>query len=53
LQQLQALGLLKRLKSVYRSDQLDEIETVKQTICTELDQLRGEYSAQQPAGVTS
>jgi V/A-type H+-transporting ATPase subunit A len=44
LQQLESLGQLKRLKSQFRSDELDKIDAVKETICLELDKIRAEYS---------
>ncbi len=47
LQGLSSLGRMKRLKSLYRSDQLEEIQAFKKEFCKELDEMRAEYSGKQ------
>ncbi len=47
LQGLSSIGGLKRLKSLYRSDELDKIQAFKDEFCKELDQMRAEYSGKQ------
>jgi V/A-type H+-transporting ATPase subunit A len=45
LAQLPLLGQVRRLKSVYRSDQIDELKGFEQTIREAFDPIRMEYSA--------
>jgi V/A-type H+/Na+-transporting ATPase subunit A len=47
LQQLKSIGQLKRLKSTYSSEQLEEMKAFRTQLCTELDVIRVEYSSKQ------
>jgi V/A-type H+/Na+-transporting ATPase subunit A len=49
LQQLKSIVQLKRLKSTYSSEQLEEMNTFRDQLCTELDVIRVEYSAKPEA----
>jgi V/A-type H+/Na+-transporting ATPase subunit A len=47
LQQLKSIGQLKRLKSIYSSEQLEEMKAFRTQLCAELDVIRVEYSSKQ------
>lgn len=47
LQQLKAIGQLKRLKSTYTSEQIEELMAFRDQVCSELDAIRVEYSGKQ------
>ncbi len=51
LQGLSSLGRMKRLKSLYRSDQLEEMQAFKKEFCKELDEMRADYSGKQEEAV--
>ena len=42
---------MKRLKSLYRSDQLEEMQAFKKEFCKELDEMRADYSGKQEEAV--
>lgn len=47
LQQLKGIGQMKRLKSTYSSEQVEEMMAFRQQLCEEVDRIRIEYSGKQ------